>query len=343
MNEALRGKRASRGILLAATIAAALTGCEEDDEPGIEATEFAQAERDALCDYRVRCGFATDRDACVAAFERDRSTLQAIGGLDLERAEYDPQAALAYVELLETVSCEATLANQREVEAAAAEVLEGLIPAGDSCFADAECAGTAICDQTGCGGQTCCEGSCVAIETLGLGAACPLFPVDTDRVTAFCEDTAYCAPPPTEDGGEPPTMGTCQPRSDNGGTCDRNEGCLDGQRCNSGACFQLSSAGEPCNPTLTSGSCIDFDQVCDMGSGTCVDAPGDGQPCVFGRCMQYAACVEEMCVRRPGLGESCEGTPPCQGDLECREGICEADPVVFVCLEGEPPPPPEGE
>lgn len=322
-----------------------MSGCEEDSEPGIDATEFAQAQREALCDYQVRCGFSSSRDACLDAVERDRGTIQAIGGIAIERVEYDPQAALAYVELLEEIGCEATIANRREVETAWAEVLVGTVAAGDGCFADAECAGEgAICDQTGCGGgQVCCEGTCAEVQTLSLGAACPLFPVDTDRLTAFCEDTAYCAPPADDGSGEPPTMGTCQPRGDNGAVCDRNEACLDGQRCDSGSCFVLSAAGEQCNPTLSSGSCVDHNQVCDMGSSTCVDAPGNGEPCVFGRCMQYAVCVEEVCVARPGLGESCEGTPPCQGDLQCRDGVCEDEPVVFVCLEGEPPPPPEGE
>ncbi len=321
-----------------------LAGCEEADDEGVEAIDYAQQEREAVCDYRVRCGFSPDRDACLASVERSRDTIQALGGVDTERVEYDPQAALAYVELLGEIGCESTLANRREREAAAAAVLVGTVPAGDACFADRECAGDgAICDQTGCGGQTCCEGACTEIQTLSLGSDCPLFPVDADRLTAFCEDTAYCAPPPDDGSGEPPSMGTCQPRADNGEPCDRNEACLDGQRCAMGQCFVLSASGQPCNPGLDTGSCIDVDEVCDMGSSTCADAPGDGQACVFGRCQPYAQCVEDVCVRRPGQGESCEGTPPCQGDLQCRDNVCQLDTVVFVCIEGDPPPPPEGE
>lgn len=319
-----------------------LAGCEEDDDPGIDATDYAQREREALCDYRVRCGFSFDRDSCLGSVERDRATVQAIGGIDAERVEYDPQAALAYVELLETVGCESTLAVGRKVQDAEAAVIDGQVPAGDPCFADSECAGVgSICDQTGCGGQICCVGTCTEVETLPLGSACPLFAVDRDRLTAFCEDTAYCAPPPDDGNGEPPQMGTCQPRSDSGGSCERNDACLDGQRCAMGMCFKLSDAGQPCNPALDSGSCVNLNQVCDMGSGTCIDAPGDGQPCVFGQCQPFAQCVEDVCVLRPRAGESCEGTPPCQGDLQCRDGICELEPVVFVCVEGEPPPPPE--
>ena len=321
-----------------------VAGCGEEDDPGVEAIDYAQQERDAICDYRVRCGFSTDRDACLGSVERSRATIQAIGGIDSERVDYDRKAALAYVELLEEAGCEATIANGRALEAARAEVLQGSVAAGDSCFADTECAGErALCDQTGCGGQICCEGTCAEIQTLSLGSACPLFPIDADRLTAFCEDTAYCAPPPDDGSGEPPAMGTCQPRADNGEPCDRNEACLDGQRCAMDQCFVLSTAGQPCNPTLTTGSCVEANQVCDMASSTCVDAPGDGQPCVFGQCMPYASCVEDVCVRRPVQGESCEGTPPCQGDLQCRDNICALETVVFVCLEGEPPPPPEGE
>lgn len=321
----------------------ALCGCYEDDPPGIDATDYAQQERDAVCDYRVRCGFSVDRDACLASIERDRATVQALGGLDTDRVDYDPQAAIEYIDLLEEIDCEATIANARELEAAAAAVLEGQVEPGESCFADTECSGErAICDQTGCGGgQVCCEGVCTEVQTLSLGAACPLQAVDRDRIIDFCDDTAYCAPPPDDGEGDPPTLGTCQPRADNGEPCDRDAACLDGQRCAMGQCFVLSSADQQCNPMLDSGSCIGLDKVCDMASGTCLDAPGDGQPCVLGRCMPYAQCVEDVCVRRPGAGESCEDTPPCQGDLQCRDGICELESVVFVCIEGEPPPPPE--
>ncbi len=318
-----------------------LAGCEESGDEGVDSIDYAQEERQAICDYRVRCGFSPDRDTCLASVERDRDTIQALGGVDTERVRYDSKAAQAYLDLLGEIGCEATIANGRALEEAAAEVLVGTVPNGESCFADQECEGArAICDQTGCGGQICCEGSCTNVETLSLGAACPLFPVDTDRLTAFCEDTAYCAPPPDDGSGEPQAMGTCQPRADNGESCDRNEACLDGQRCAMGQCFVLSASGQQCNSTLDTGSCVDINQVCDMGSGTCADAPGDGQPCVFGRCQPYAQCVEDVCVRRPGLGEACEGTPPCQGDLECRDGVCQLETVVFVCIEGEPPPPP---
>ena len=323
----------------------AIAACEEREETGIDAVDYAQAEREALCDYRVRCGFSFDRDSCLASIERDRGILQALGGIESERAEYDGTAAAAYIELLETLGCEATIANTREAQEAAAAVIQGQVPIGDSCFADLECEGDrSICDRTGCGGgDICCEGTCTEVQTLPLGGACPLFPVDQDRITAFCEDTAYCAPPPDDGSGEAPAMGTCQPRVDAGEPCDRSEACLDGQRCAMGQCFVLAAADEQCNPALDSGSCVDFDKVCDMGSNTCVDAPGDGEPCVFGRCMQFAQCVEDVCVLRPRAGESCENTPPCQGDLQCRDGICQLEPVVFVCIEGAPPPPPEGE
>ncbi|MEM6291298.1 MAG: EB domain-containing protein [Myxococcota bacterium] len=335
-----------RPRLLALTLALLVSpaGCDQEEDPGIESFDFAKEERSARCDYLVRCGFAPDRDSCIGAFEIDRGYIQAIGGIALERVEYNPQAALAYVDLLEEIGCEETIENGRLIEEAQAAAVIGLIEDGDACFADQECAGErSICDQTGCpNNQACCTGVCTEVRELGLGSECPLQP-EGDRITAFCEDTAYCAPPATEDGAEPPTTGTCQPRVDASEACERNEQCLDGQRCAMGQCFTLSPSGETCNPTLQSGSCIDVNQVCDMGSSTCVDAPGDGQACVFGRCQPYAQCVEDVCVRRPGLGESCENTPPCQGNLQCRDNVCVDDPVVFVCVEGEPPPPPEPE
>ncbi len=339
----------TRFHLLAFPIAVAslLTGCPEDEDSGLDSADFARQERNARCDYLVRCGFATDRDSCRAAHDISRTFVQAIGSVEFEKVEYDSQAAQDYVDLLGEISCADTLATRRELQAARAAALEGLVAPGDECFADDECSGErALCDQTNCGGQTCCVGTCTRVEALALGAQCPLIPTG-DRITAFCEDTAYCSPPPDDGSGEPPMFGTCQPRGDNGSPCDRNDACLDGQRCDpageSSQCYLLSSAGEPCNPTLQNGSCVEFDQVCDMASSTCVDAPGDGQPCVFGRCQPYASCVEDVCRRRPGLGEACDGGLQCQGDLFCQDGFCASDSVVFVCVAGEPPPPPEGD
>lgn len=318
-------------------------GCEEDEAPSIDSADFAAEEREARCAYLVRCGFATDRDACLAAYDVDRNVVQAIGSVEFDKVEYDPEAAFTYIELLNETNCDATIANVRLLEEARAEAFEGLVEGGGECFADEECAGTrSICDQTNCGNQVCCVGSCTAVETLSVGSSCPLV-ATADRLTAFCEDTAYCAPPPDDGSGEPPLSGTCQPRVDNGSSCDRNEACLDGQRCAMGECFILSTAGQPCNPTLQTGSCIEINQVCDMASSTCVDAPGDGQPCVFGGCQPFAQCVEDVCRRRPGLGESCENTPPCQGDLECRENVCVESNIILVCVDGDPPPPPEQE
>lgn len=323
------------------------TACSEEETPSLDSADFVAEERDARCAYLVRCGFATDRDSCRAAHDVSRGFVQAIGAIEFDRVEYDGEAALAYVDLLRDLACDQTLAVAAEVREARAAALEGLVERGESCFADDECTGArGICDQTGCGNQTCCEGTCARVEQLGLGDQCPLIPVG-DRLTGACEDTAYCAPPPDDGSGEPPMFGSCQPRGDNGAFCDRNEACLDGQRCDPAGegsqCYLLSSKGEPCNPVLQNGSCVEVNQVCDMASATCVDAPGDGQPCVFGRCQPVAACVEEVCRRRPGLGESCENTPPCQGDLFCQDGVCNSSSVVFVCVDGDPPPPPEGD
>jgi ABC-type transport system involved in cytochrome c biogenesis ATPase subunit len=105
-------------------------------------------------------------------------------------------------------------------------------------------------------------------------------------------------------------------------------------------CYKLSVAGDPCNPLLSQGSCVNFDDVCDPGSSTCAPAPGPGAPCVSDRCMRFAECVEGTCVARPRLGEPCDGSVQCLGELYCNNGFCEGTTVVFACLEGEDPPPP---
>lgn len=329
--------------LAAGLVATVAGGCQEE-ETGVASQELTDDEFDARCKLLARCGFAPDEGSCRDSEEVDRALAQAVGGIPLERVEYDKDAAEAYLALLEETGCEATLANSRALIEARQAIFNGLVDAGDGCFVDEECSGDAICDRFDCPGDlVCCTGTCVENRVLSNGSACTLL-TDGRRITDRCEDDAYCAAPP-DDGmdGEPAMMGTCNPRVDNGMPCDVNEQCFDGQRCDSGdsgTCFRLSGDGEQCNPMITAGSCVLTNQICDMGSSTCVDAPGPGSPCVFGRCQPYAECREDMCVANPRLGEACDGSIQCLGDLDCRDGVCGRSDVVFICVEGQDPPPP---
>jgi hypothetical protein len=323
-----------------------MPACDEEEAPEVESADLREQELDARCEYLVRCGYMPDRDTCMSSQGYDQSLVQALGGTSFDRAGYDAEQASKWLDTLRNLGCEGTAENVRAYADARAPVFAGRIEVGGSCFADDECIDDAVCDRAACpGDQLCCTGECVEQRVLSVGERCPL-QADGARLTAACEDIAYCQLPPDDGSGMPPTEGTCQVRADNGLPCDQVDGCLDGQRCDQGGsneCYKLSASGEMCNPGLQRGSCIAVNEVC-SSSSECVLAPEPGQACVFGRCAGWAFCqndgMTETCVGLLRAGEACDGTVPCLGDLRCQDGTCQLTSTLLVCVEGEPPPPP---
>lgn len=333
-----------RPLLVLGLLSAA--ACDEEEAPVVESADLREQELDARCEYLVRCGYMPDDATCRASQSYDQSLVQALGGTSFDRAGYNEEAAATWLEALRTLGCEGTSENVRLYAEARAPVFAGRIELGGACFADDECMGDdTVCDRAACpGDQLCCTGECVEQRVLSVGERCPL-PQQGVRLTAACEDFAYCQLPPDDGSGMPPTEGTCQARSDNGLPCDQLDACLDGQRCDlggTGNCYQLSASGEMCNPALQRGSCLAVNEAC--AASTCELAPGPGQPCVTGQCAGWAFCqndgMTETCVGFLRAGEACDGSVPCLGDLRCRDGSCQLDSTVLVCVEGTPPPPP---
>lgn len=318
--------------------------CDQTDDPLVAKSDIRDDELDARCEYLVRCHFMPDRDTCMASETYDPGLVQAVGTSSFGRVGYDSEKAAAWLATLDELSCDATTENARTIADARAAVFSGRIDPGGECFADEECAGDTLCDRSLCGGgQLCCTGTCVEWEVRSVGETCPL-PQQGMRISARCEDAAYCQRPPDDGSGEPPAEGQCVARSDNGLPCDQVDGCLDGQRCNvsgSGNCYKLSESGEMCNPDLQQGSCVAINEVCSPSSFTCVAAPAPGAPCVLGECAPWAVCMDgTTCIARPRAGEACDGSIPCLGDLNCNDGTCQLSTTLVVCVEGDPPPPP---
>lgn len=317
--------------------------CEEQVDD-LDASELRRQELLARCDFLVRCGFAPDHESCRAAEGPDWGLVQALGVSNLDRVEYDAKAAQAYVDALRERSCEGLEEHVRELEKLREEMFVGQVDIGEACFASEECVGDAVCDLWACpDNQVCCTGRCVERRVLGVGSECPLAD-GPELYYTECEVGSFCRPPPDDESGEPPATGVCAPRVDNGQPCIGNDECAEGQRCDRGGsntCYMLSASGDPCNPLLSQGACLDIDHVCDPGSSTCVRAPGPGAPCISDRCIGFAVCVEGTCVARPRWGEPCDGSIPCLGDLFCNDGWCDDIDVVFACLSGEDPPPPD--
>lgn len=326
-----------------------------DDADTVSREDLKREELDARCEYLARCGFYPDAETCRDVTRPDPQLVQAIGSSVFGRVDIDDEAAAVWVETLRGLSCEATAEVFAELEEARAAVFVGGVEEGGECFSDYECAEGNVCDRDLCqggGGGICCVGFCTRYRILAEGDDCPLSTGDGTSLFAACDAaTTYCAAPEVEEGGEPPTEGTCTLRVDNGMACTSDAACADGQRCNiengEGACFKLSAHGEMCNPTLSSGSCLDINDVCDPDSSTCRLAPAPGEACPAGRCAGWARCEDDdgdpetpgSCLAFAQRGEACDDNP-CLGDLVCREGLCEDLTTELVCLEGDPPPPP---
>ena len=340
----------------AALLAWIATACDTvgpgADEPTIGRKDLADAELDARCEYLVRCGFYPDDATCKDVERPDPQLVQAVGTSVFDRVEIDGEAAHVWIETLRNLSCIATHEVAQELQDARLPVFAGNVKNGGACFSDYECVEDNVCDRSLCPQQQlCCTGSCVVFTILAERDPCPLPSGDGARILAQCDPITYCQAPEVEEGAEPPTVGTCTLRVENGLPCTSNAGCVDGQRCDvqdSGACFKLSPHDGPCNAMLATNPCLEINDTCDPASTTCTVAPGPGEACPRGQCAGWATCRDddgdpmtpEVCIAFARRFEACDMIP-CLGDLVCREGFCADITTEYVCLEGDPPPPPE--
>lgn len=311
-----------------------------DAEGSIDLADFLDRQRQAHCEFRVRCGLSPSSEVCVRAVGHDPGLRQAVGGVAFARTQYDAQAAHSYVETLAGLACARLDAAQAELDAAREAVFQGRVAEAQPCFDGLECAGTAKCVREGCdGGQVCCPGLCRARVVLERGDACPL-DLESSTIQGDCGPDDYCASP--VDASDEVVDGSCTPRVDRGQPCTGHDQCMDGMRCslgNASKCFVLSAADEMCNPMLQEGGCLDLDRWCNPSSSTCTRLPAPGESCeASDECLGLARCIEGQCVARPVEGEPCpDDGPACLASLRCREGICEVDQLAFVCIDAELP------
>lgn len=147
-------------------------------------------------------------------------------------------------------------------------------------------------------GLTCVTGICVQLETLPVpaGGLC-----EYEWETLPCVAGTYC----TYD--ENSNFSTCQPLPQAGDSCTVNE--------------------YLCGPAAN-------DLICDVGTATCIPAPGAGEPCFDGfLCGPGNYCdggLDFTCQPRKELGDGCGADTVCPVDASCNNNICEADPPA-VC------------
>lgn len=254
------------------------------------------------------------------------------------------------------------------------------VAVGGSCTIDAECV------DARCVAGASCPGTCTAFTGAGMpcsddaecadGLSCSMGMCETRRaVGGACDnqddclpglicEARMCADRPTT--GQPCTsllgistcagadlcvMGTCGAGGAASATCDADEPCAPGLRCNpaSGTCVTLVEPGGSCSvdvecpayffcdggtcaPLPVEGESCALSGACAEGvctAGTCTRAartePCEGPLVIpFGACATGSFCQASSCVASTALGDACTSDPQCDQGNECRDGACRA-------------------
>ncbi len=291
-----------------------VAGCRDDGGSGgpLPYDSLLTEQIDALCDFFVRCGYATDRTLCVEGFS---ALVTEDPNLDAMIANgtvvYDPTAARACAQSIRDGACTDFLFDFGDESCE--RVFEGTIGDGGACFGDAQCQSD-NCDAPG-GTLACCEGTCIAaLPEAGLGEDC--------LTGMTCVEGTYCDI----------EAAVCASLKASGETCSSDFQCADVLRCVGGTCAEGPGEGEPC----PSGDCA-LPFGCDPQTVTCQRARGEGEACVpeDSLCSLGLTCSADSntCVRPGGAGSPCDfdlfGLTCAQGtycdyDFELGEGTCVA-------------------
>ena len=129
--------------------------------------------------------------------------------------------------------------------------------------------------------------------------------------------------------------GACEYMVNNAGTCDDNNPCTTGDRCQEGVCVgDQTVCDAPPAPICVDGTTRRFwnaQGVCDQGTGAC-DYVQQEQQCPFG-------CQDGACQGDPCSGIVCD-TPPAGQCFEqmgtCTNGVCQYGTVPGACDDADP-------
>ena len=205
---------------------------------------------------------------------------------------FDSQAAEACITLLDSGCPSGNLIDYRCLESPFA----GIVPDGDSCNRDVECAGDEYCDY-GPVGQEVCPGTCATRTDLGG---------------------------PCERDGECVRTANGHPQCSSGGV----------QRICIEVSFTAESAENgPCGPAGSTATSVTYTN-CGPGllcrGGTCMALPGDSMPCGSAEpCAEGFACIQGACAPvmvKNAVNDTCgDGTSFCNPyfRLQCVAGLCE--------------------
>jgi hypothetical protein len=213
-------------------------------------------------------------------------------------------------------------------------LVTGLVPIGEACANDYECADELVCRRTGelgiCGepraaGESCSSGlSCASgLYCSELGVSFCTDPNEANN--GFCEDdldcaaTAFCA-----------SDGRCAAKRAAGEGCEQNRACESGL-CDprTDRCLASVAVGAPC---AVDGEC-GVGNFCDTSAGdqdVCVALvqAAEGERCAATgvRCEDGLACENGICVPGTGPGGWCDlagaGSEYCPDGQYCEDNLC---------------------
>jgi len=369
--------RSAKVVIWAAVWAGALPGCggdaaaDRDDGAGsgaggafagdsVALEELAELAPAPLCAYYDRCygpliSYLGGPD-CVATFRSELAegslTFMA-AGVTAGRLAYDGVQAAECLRALSSLEC-STVTSEI---VPCAEMLHGLVTAGNACSLTEECAEGLFCAlDTACPGtcqpRAAIGGPCLAHEDCAEGLACDF---SAQLCVAATPEGGICS---TGDSGEAPCVaGTfCDAAT---GTCTGSAGLYDGAEgeacgyevtqfcgrdlfCVADPGVSLAEGGHCTSTGFGAGAACraSTPEACPEGSycaipddatdGTCQPLPGEGAPCTVDEsCARGLACVTDTCRARAHLGAACAGHGQCFSH-HCAGGACVAyDPCVL--------------
>jgi len=297
MLQLLRGLRPS--MFLSGALVA-LPACGQ-----IAYEDLPEEQVDALCDYMVRCGFATDEALCAAAwgeFLRPDANLDA--AVEKGSVEFDAKAAKQCLESVREAECGGFFFEEAPSDACE-KVFVGTIENGDACWIDEQCVSRS-CQVEDCV-MACCQGVCIAPPPdAGIGGDCE---------TQDCVSGAYC-----EYDFMDGTF-TCLAQKGAGAECVGDDECSGSLACFADSCQAPPGEGAPCLGGRCGGAL-----GCDLASNTCQKLRGEGQSCEpeASLCAFGLACsiANKKCEAPGGVGSACSF------DSGCRDAWCDYDFVA---------------
>jgi hypothetical protein len=319
---------------LVCVMAMALAAC---GGAAVSFEDYEATERDAYCEYFVRCGAIEDLATCrkLELDLRTGFTANERAAVAAGKVDYDGDAARRCLAGLADRSCDLTSKSYRVSAAPCAEILTGTLHDGEACGYGGECI-SRQCEAAPCG-MACCIGACVGDAPPGPAA------IDESCEAAACGDDAYC---------DPDTK-ICVALKGRDQFCGSGAQCRYGLDCSQGgACTALPTLGQSCT-----GPCRDEGTIC--ANGTCVklalagEACGPGAPCSRAyRCDSTRHCspglelgaecaVGQRCADDDAFCDVPDGAvsghcalpkldgQPCTNDPQCASDHC--DPAAAQC------------